>query len=175
MVTSVFAGKFYNFQHSMRLISESRCCTFRYKLGKIIVLGSLATRPSNSCHWKIRAIALMMEAVSSSESSFYFYQTTRRNITRRRESLSFARDPLSRTSHCQTSRCCSWGRNTRFEPLFGDRLCWMRVFIIFLNHSRKTQGHDFKIGHSRFLAHFYQLIISTLIRPVPVWGMHVQF
>jgi hypothetical protein len=62
-----------------------------------------------------------------------------------------------------------WGsqfifKGTCSEFLLWHRLSWLRVFMLFLSLSRQIPRHYFNVGHGRFLAHAFQLIVHPIIR-----------
>jgi hypothetical protein len=58
----------------------------------------------------------------------------------------------------------SYSRSPGFKSRYGDRLCWLRVFVV-LNPSSLVPGQYLKLDHDRFLPYPFQSIIH--------WGLAV--
>jgi hypothetical protein len=59
----------------------------------------------------------------------------------------------------------------RFKSRPGNRLSWLRFFVVFLSPSRQMPGQYLKLGHDLSLPHPFQLIIHyhPLIQRYIVW------
>jgi hypothetical protein len=56
----------------------------------------------------------------------------------------------------------SYSGGPGFKRRPGDRLSWLRVFVVFLSPSRPTRESALKLGHDRFLPKPFQYVIHLL-------------